>query len=139
VILGLGFALYTQSTVLLHGTADVMGSLLQSAISMRELSNRFCSVGANGKQDQPANNPISLHDVFFRVEVLELVEHRSIWGSNSNDTIIDHTWIWRADHGSGVRWNSQYLHNGLWLTANNVTVYGPSVEHHHKSSRSLER
>jgi hypothetical protein len=25
---------------------------------------------------------------------------------NSNDTIVDHSWAWRADHGSGVGWTS---------------------------------
>jgi hypothetical protein len=23
---------------------------------------------------------------------------------NSSDVIVDHIWIWRADHGSGVGW-----------------------------------
>ncbi len=34
-----------------------------------------------------------------------------------NDTIIDHrTWIWRADHGSGVGWMSS-------LKSDNGTVW----------------
>ena len=49
---------------------------------------------------------------------------------NSNDTIIDHTWIWRADHGSGVGWDMNTSANGLVVNGNNVTAYGLFVEHH---------
>ena len=49
---------------------------------------------------------------------------------NSSDTIIDHTWIWRADHGSGVGWSSNTSANGLVVNGENVTVYGLFVEHH---------
>ncbi len=48
---------------------------------------------------------------------------------NSSDTIIDHTWIWRADHGAGVGWTSNLSDNGLVVNGNNVTAYG-IVEHH---------
>jgi hypothetical protein len=49
---------------------------------------------------------------------------------NSNDTIIDHTWIWRADHGAGVGWDSNTSANGLVVNGDDVTVYGLFVEHH---------
>ena len=49
---------------------------------------------------------------------------------NSNDTIVDHTWIWRADHGSGVGWNLNTSANGLVVNGNRVTAYGLFVEHH---------
>jgi hypothetical protein len=49
---------------------------------------------------------------------------------NSNDTIIDHTWIWRADHGSGVGWNLNTSANGIVVNGNRVTAYGLFVEHH---------
>jgi hypothetical protein len=49
---------------------------------------------------------------------------------NSNDTIVDHTWIWRADHGSGVGWTTNPSANGLVVNGNNVTAYGLFVEHH---------
>jgi hypothetical protein len=49
---------------------------------------------------------------------------------NSNDTIVDHTWIWRADHGSGAGWTTNPSANGLVVNGNNVTAYGLFVEHH---------
>ena len=44
---------------------------------------------------------------------------------NSNDTIVDHTWIWRADHGSGVGWNQNTSANGLVVNGDNVTSLRP--------------
>ena len=49
---------------------------------------------------------------------------------NANDTLVDHTWIWRADHGNGVGWDKNLSNNGLVVNGNNVTVYGLFVEHH---------
>jgi hypothetical protein len=43
---------------------------------------------------------------------------------------VDHTWIWRADHGKGVGWNQNLSANGMVVNGNNVTVYGLFVEHH---------
>ena len=54
----------------------------------------------------------------------------SICEINANDTIIDHTWIWRADHGAGVGWDQNLSANGLVVNGNNVTAYGLFVEHH---------
>jgi hypothetical protein len=48
---------------------------------------------------------------------------------NSNDVIIDHTWLWRADHGAGAGWTTNPAANGLVVNGNNVTAYGLFVEH----------
>jgi hypothetical protein len=48
---------------------------------------------------------------------------------NSSDVIVHHTWIWRADHGSGVGWTVTPSANGLVVNGNNVTIYGLFVEH----------
>ena len=55
---------------------------------------------------------------------------RSICEINSNDTIVDHTWIWRADHGAEVGWTKNLSANGLVVNGSNVTIYGLFVEHH---------
>ena len=49
---------------------------------------------------------------------------------NSDDTLIDQTWIWRADHGDGVGWTANPSRNGLVVNGNRVTIYGLFVEHH---------
>ncbi len=87
-------------------------------------------IGPEGSKASHAGNPISLHDIFFRVGGAGVGRAGVDLRINSNDTIIDHTWIWRADHGSGVGWNSNLSANGLVVNGDNVTVYGLFVEHH---------
>jgi hypothetical protein len=133
VVLGLGFATLRPT----HGTAavataDVDGLILAGLLfdAGPVSSPILLQVGPEGSNASHAKNPISLHDVFFRVGgagVGRAVVNLQI---NSNDTIVDHTWIWRADHGSGVGWDSNTSLNGLVVNGSNVTVYGLFVEHH---------
>ena len=87
-------------------------------------------VGPEGSKRSHCKNPISLHDVFFRVGGAGVGRASVNLRINSNDTIIDHTWIWRADHGAGVGWTTNLSANGLVVNGNNVTAYGLFVEHH---------
>ncbi len=48
---------------------------------------------------------------------------------HAHDTLVDHTWLWRADHGQGVGWDSNPSAHGLWVEGEDVTVYGLFVEH----------
>jgi len=133
VVLGLGFATLRPS----NGTAAmtvadadgiIIAGLLFDAGPVK--SPVLLEVGPKGSSAHHAGNPISLHDVFFRVGgagVGRTVENLTI---NSHDTIVDHTWIWRADHGSGVGWESNRSANGLVVNGDNVTIYGLFVEHH---------
>jgi len=89
-------------------------------------------VGPQGSKASHVKDPISLHDVFFRVGGAGVGRAVANLQINSNDTIVDHTWIWRADHGSGVGWNANISDNGLVVNGNNVTIYGLFVEHHQK-------
>lgn len=133
VVLGMGFA--TLRTI--HGTPamttadldgiDIAGILFDAG---PEVSPVLLEIGPKGSSARHHQNPIVLHDVFFRVGgagVGRTLENLRI---NSNDVIVDHTWIWRADHGDGVGWTSNTSANGLVVNGNNVTVYGLLVEHH---------
>jgi hypothetical protein len=133
VVMGLGFATLrpTNGTAALT-TADADGIIVAGLlIDAGPVSSPvLLEVGPSASKARHAKNPISLHDVFFRVggagpgrAVVNLL-------INSNDTIIDHTWIWRADHGSGVGWTTNPSANGLVVNGNNVTAYGLFVEHH---------
>lgn len=51
---------------------------------------------------------------------------------NGNDVIGDHSWVWRADHGSGVGWTSNTADAGLVVNGANVTYYGLFVEHYQR-------
>lgn len=133
VVMGLGFATLkpTKGNAAMT-TADVNGiivaGLLIDAGATR--SPVLLEVGPEGSKASHARDPISLHDVFFRVGGAGVGRADVNLKINSNDTIIDHTWIWRADHGTGVGWISNVSANGLVVNGNNVTAYGLFVEHH---------
>ncbi|GGY11964.1 hypothetical protein GCM10010510_67440 [Streptomyces anandii JCM 4720] len=54
---------------------------------------------------------------------------------NTNNAIIDHSWIWRADHGADdtVGWNTNTADTGLVVNGQNVTAYGLFVAHFQKT------
>jgi hypothetical protein len=133
IVMGLGFATLkpTQGTAAMT-TADAHGIILAGLFfdAGPQVSPSLLEVGPAGSQSSDAGNPISLHDVFFRVGGAGVGRTRANLVINSNDTLIDHTWIWRADHGTGVGWIQNTSDNGLIVNGNNVTAYGLFVEHH---------
>ncbi len=133
VVLGLGFATLRP----IHGTpamttADADGIIIAGLLidAGPIQSPVLLQVGPDRSRTSHRKNPISLHDVFFRVGGAGVGRTRVNLQINSNDTIVDHTWIWRADHGSGVGWNLNTSANGMVVNGNGVTVYGLFVEHH---------
>lgn len=132
VVLGLGFA--TLKPV--KGTAAievsdrdgivVAGMLIDAGETKSPV---LMSVG-DGMSGVTHANPISLHDIFFRVGGAGVGKADVDLRVNANDTIIDHTWIWRADHGKGVGWDQNLSNNGLVVNGDRVTAYGLFVEHH---------
>jgi hypothetical protein len=135
VVMGIGFATLrpTNGTAAMT-TADVDGIIVSGLLfdAGEKSSPVLLEVGPAGSKASHAKNPVSLHDVFFRVGgagVGRVVANLTI---NSNDTIVDHTWIWRADHGAGVGWDKNLSENGLIVNGNRVTIYGLFVEHHQK-------
>jgi len=133
VVLGLGFAtLRPTNGVTAMTVSDVDGVIIAGFLfdAGAESSPVLLEVGSNGSKARHAKNPISLHDVFFRVGGAGVGRATVSLKIDSHDTIVDHTWIWRADHGSGVGWKSNTGANGLIVNGNNVTIYGLFVEHY---------
>ncbi|MEI9967477.1 MAG: coagulation factor 5/8 type domain-containing protein [Terracidiphilus sp.] len=139
VVLGLGFATLkpTQGTAALT-TADVDGVIVAGLlidagpVESPVLLEVGPEVGPAGSHANHARNPIELADIFFRVGGAGVGRAVVDLRINSNDTIVDHTWIWRADHGSGVGWNLNTSANGIVVNGNRVTAYGLFVEHHQR-------
>ncbi|MGC1422588.1 MAG: coagulation factor 5/8 type domain-containing protein [Terracidiphilus sp.] len=133
LVIGLGFATLrpTNGTAALTTTdadgIDIAGILFDAG---EKISPVLVEIGPQGSHVSHAKDPIFLHDVFFRVGGAGVGSTKVNLIVNSNDTIIDHTWIWRADHGHGVGWTSNLSDNGLIVNGNNVTAYGLFVEHH---------
>jgi hypothetical protein len=133
VVLGLGFAtLRPVNSTAAITTADADGIIISGLLidAGPTESPVLLQVGPKQNKVSHAKNPISLHDVFFRVGGAGVGRAIVNLEINSNDTIVDHTWIWRADHGAGVGWTSNTSQNGLVVNADNVTIYGLFVEHH---------
>jgi hypothetical protein len=133
VVLGLGYAtLRPVKGTAAMTTADVdgieiAGLLLDAGPSESPV---LLDVGPERSRARHAKDPIALHDVFFRVGGAGVGKTKVNLRINSNDTLVDHTWIWRADHGAGVGWNLNTSENGLVVNGNDVTIYGLFVEHH---------
>jgi hypothetical protein len=133
LVLGLGFAtLRPTSGNAVITTADVDGIDIAGILfdAGQQISPVLVEVGPEGSHASHAKNPTFLHDVFFRDGGAGPGSVKVNLQINSNDTIIDHTWIWRADHGKDVGWTRNLSDNGLVVNGNNVTAYGLFVEHH---------
>ena len=133
VVLGMGFATLrpingTPAMTTADADGIIIAGLLFDAGPIQ--SPVLLEIGPDGSKAHHTKDPISLHDVFFRVGGAGVGRTLINLKINSNDTILDHTWIWRADHGSGVGWDLNTSDNGLVVNGNNVTVYGLFVEHH---------
>ena len=92
-------------------------------------SEKLFQVGEPGSDIPHPKKPVFLYDIFFRVGGPSEGSATSCMVINSNDVIIDHIWLWRADHGNGVGWSKNKGANGLIVNGNNVTVYGLFNEH----------
>jgi len=133
VVLGLGFAtLRPVKGTAAMTTADADGIEIAGVLFDAGPSESpvLLELGPEGSSARHAREPIALHDVFFRVGGAAVGRAKVNLRINSNDTLVDHTWIWRADHGVGVGWELNTSENGLLVNGNDVTIYGLFVEHH---------
>ncbi len=132
VIIGMGFPTLIPlngNTVIEISDKDgitVAGLLIDAG---KIPSETLMQVGEPGSVNDHKSNPSFLFDLFFRVGGAREGNANRCITINSNDVIVDHIWIWRADHGNGVGWNKNRCANGLVVNGNNVTVYGLFNEH----------
>ncbi len=93
-------------------------------------TNSLIEMGYEGTNVNHSNNPSVLQDVICRVGGTgTLGTTGSCMVINSNDVIVDQTWIWRADHGDNTGWYENTAKNGLVVNGDRVTAYGLFVEH----------
>jgi hypothetical protein len=132
IVLGIGFPTLapTNGNIALK-ISDVDGIRVGGLLLEGTTQNApaLVEVGDSGTTVSHAQNPIGLYDIFCRAggQFNGLVT--CFVKVNSNDVILDHAWLWRADHGTGAGWNSNKNANGLIVNGNNVTAYGLFVEH----------
>ena len=86
----------------------------------------------SGKFSGSITNPVVLSDIFARTGGDRKDNTATSFVTiNSNNVIIDHTWLWRADHDikGSVRDRSVRAYHGLIVNGDNVIAYGLFVEH----------
>ncbi len=141
VVQGLGFATLTASngnSVLI--TADVPGIDLSGLlVDAGPVNSRvLVQIGSkNGNSGEPHNrsyDPTALQDVFFRVGGPHIGKATVSLEVNTDNTILDDLWIWRADHGvaGSVGWTVNTADTGLVVNGDHVTATGLFVEHFQK-------
>ncbi|MGW0969252.1 coagulation factor 5/8 type domain-containing protein [Streptomyces sp. NPDC002516] len=135
VVLGLGYAtLIPDNGVTALRTADVDGVRLAGFLidAGPVNSGTLLEVGPAGASADHSANPTTVQDVFVRIGGAGAGKATTSMVVNSRHTIIDHTWVWRADHGTGVGWETNRADYGIRVNGADVLATGLFVEHFNK-------
>ncbi|MFF1556075.1 discoidin domain-containing protein [Streptomyces sp. NPDC058279] len=135
VVLGLGLAtIVPDNGVTAMRVADVDGVKLAGLLIDAGPVNSpsLLEVGPTGTTTDHAANPTTVQDVFVRVGGASAGKATVGMVINNHDTIVDHTWIWRADHGDGVGWETNRSDYGFRVNGDDVLTTGLFVEHFNK-------
>ncbi|MGQ4428679.1 sialidase, partial [Streptomyces violaceoruber] len=135
VVLGLGLA-----TIIPDGGVDAMHVADVDGVRLAGFlidagpvnSDTLLRIGTPGGNADHAANPTTMQDVFIRVGGAGPGKATDSVVVESDDVIIDHTWIWRADHGEGVGWETNRADYGLRVNGDDVLATGLFVEHFNK-------
>jgi hypothetical protein len=139
VVLGLGMATITaENGVTPMVVEKPQGVEISGVIFDAGPVNSDVLLQVGTKQGGPhdassASDPTTLSDVFFRVGGPHVGKVTTALEVNSDNTILDDMWVWRADHGNGVGWTSNTADSGLVVNGDNVTATGLFVEHFQKN------
>ncbi|QBJ89064.1 coagulation factor 5/8 type domain-containing protein [Streptomyces seoulensis] len=138
VVLGMGLATFVpDGGITAISTADVDGIQLAGLLidAGTTTSRTLVRIGPDGATTRHAADPVQLSDFFVRIGGATVGKATTSLVVNSPDTVIDHTWIWRADHGNGgtVGWTTNTADTGLVVNGADVTAYGLFVEHFQKT------
>ena len=146
-LIGLGFATLepTNGTAAIN-VADVAGVNLSGLIVDAGPVNSpvLVQLGVAGSTANYSSNPVTVDDLNVRIggEVAGAATTAVV--DDSNYSILDNVWLWRADHGAGQTgtpdqngvggggngcWSCDVAQTGLQVNASNVDAYGLAVEH----------
>ena len=133
IVLGLGMATLTaEGGVVPMRIADVRGvdvsGLMFDAGPIE--SPTLLQVGPDHAHKGSAADPTTIHDVFFRIGGPHAGRADVSLEVNSDHTILDDIWAWRADHGDGVGWTVNTARTGVVVNGDDVTATGLFVEHY---------
>ena len=135
IVLGIGYpTIVNDNGVNAMQVANVDGVRLKGLLfdAGTTIANTQLTIGTAGNTTSHASNPVSIQDVFFRIGGQFAGKTVNSLIVNSYDTLIDHIWAWRADHGAGIGWAANTADTGLIVNGNNVLATGLFVEHYQK-------
>ncbi len=146
VVLGLGHATLTSAKgatpMRLSDSPGIIVAGITFDAGVRK-SPALLQVGKAGgyghRNKAVAGNPITLNDVYFRVGGPHVGSTTTAVEINADRVLIDHIWVWRADHGDEgftgdnvgdtQRWRTNIGTYGLIVNGDDVTATGLFVEH----------
>ncbi|MFJ7059163.1 discoidin domain-containing protein [Streptomyces griseobrunneus] len=135
VVLGLGLAtIIPDGGVTAMKVADVDGVKLAGFLIDAGTVNSptLLEVGPQNSSADHAANPTTVQDVYVRIGGAGAGKATTSIAVHSDDVIIDHTWVWRADHGEGVGWETNRADYGVRVYGDDVLATGLFVEHFNK-------
>ncbi|MEU0404246.1 discoidin domain-containing protein [Streptomyces sp. NPDC006197] len=135
IVLGLGLAtIVPDNGVTAMRVADVDGVRLAGFLidAGQVASPSLLEVGPQNASADHAADPTTVQDVYFRVGGAGPGKATVALAVNNDDTIVDHTWVWRADHGEGVGWETNRADYGVRVYGDDVLATGLFVEHFNK-------
>ncbi|MFI0897532.1 hypothetical protein [Streptomyces sp. NPDC020983] len=137
VVLGIGYPTFVpDGGVNAMQVADVDGVRLKGLLFDAGTTNSqaLLTLGPSGSAASHASDPSSIQDVFFRIGGERAGRATTSLVVNSDNTLIDHIWAWRADHGNSgtVGWGTNTADTGLVVNGDNVLATGLFVEHYQK-------
>ncbi|MFF0260629.1 discoidin domain-containing protein [Streptomyces microflavus] len=135
VVLGLGLAtIIPDNGVTAMKVADVSGVKLAGFLIDAGTVNSptLLELGPQNSSADHSANPTSIQDVYIRIGGAGAGKATTSIAVHSDDVIIDHTWVWRADHGEGVGWETNRADYGVRVYGDDVLATGLFVEHFNK-------
>ena len=145
VVLGLGLATIEPDAGNIGlTTADVRGIDVAGVIfdagakrspALVQVGSTHTGRGHGNRHASSAADPTALQDVFFRVGGAHVGRVVNGLVVNSDHTILDDIWSWRADHAQDpkdVGWTVNTADNGVVVNGDDVTATGLFAEHYQK-------
>ncbi|MFD3513095.1 discoidin domain-containing protein [Streptomyces sp. NPDC058657] len=135
IVLGLGLAtIIPDNGVTAMKVADVDGVRLAGFLIDAGPVNSptLLELGPQNSSADHAANPTTVQDVYIRIGGAGAGKATTSMVVNSDDAIIDHTWVWRADHGEGWGWETNRADYGVRVNGDDVLATGLFVEHFNK-------
>jgi hypothetical protein len=138
VVLGLGHATLTaERGAVAMEVADVPGVIVAGVTIDAGPVNSpvLLRIGdTHGRDKSDPRNPTTISDVYFRIGGPHVGRATVTMEINSDHVLLDHTWVWRADHGvpGSVGWTVNTTRNGVVVNGDDVTATGLFVEHFHQ-------